>query len=231
MITEYIMKMMFDVLSISMPTVEDSEPTKRSIASAVARLYDVLGWMAPTTLFLKVLLQKLWELHLDWDETAPESIAARWERWKIEVPLLANHTLPRRYLQGEAGVQDMQLHGFSDASQQGYGGVIYLRVLYSDSTIGVSLVIAKTRVAPLKTLSIPKLELCGAQLTASFGRHGSKLGKLNYPTDVAFDDAGHVYADGGLGCMRVVERSNGSGRGTDFLNEQGICSWIGRERS
>ena len=182
-----------DVLSISMPTVEDSEPTKRSIASAVARLYDVLGWMAPTTLFLKVLLQKLWELHLDWDETAPESIAARWERWKIEVPLLANHTLPRRYLQGEAGVQDMQLHGFSDASQQGYGGVIYLRVLYSDSTIGVSLVIAKTRVAPLKTLSIPKLELCGAQLTASFGRHGSKLGKLNYPTDVAFDDAGHVY--------------------------------------
>ena len=61
---------------------------------------------------------------------------------------------------------EVQLHGFSDASQSAYGGVIYLRTLYTDTSVSVTLLTTKTRVAPLKKLTIPCLELCGALLTA-----------------------------------------------------------------
>ena len=56
----------------------------------------------------------------------------------------------------------MQLHGFADASQAAYGGVVYLRTMYQDQTVDTAIVIAKSRVAPVKVMTIPKLELCGA---------------------------------------------------------------------
>ena len=61
---------------------------------------------------------------------------------------------------------EVQLHGYSDASQIAYGAVIYACYLHQDSTVTVALITAKTKVAPVKELSIPRLELCGAKLLA-----------------------------------------------------------------
>ena len=63
-------------------------------------------------------------------------------------------------------MQQLQLHGFSDASQAAYGAVVYARYLHKDATVSITLITAKTRVAPVKGLSIPRLELCGAKLLA-----------------------------------------------------------------
>ena len=55
-----------------------------------------------------------------------------------------------------------------DASQAAYGAVVYIRTEYEDQTVSVCLVAARTKVAPLQCVSIPRLELMGACL-------GSKL--------------------------------------------------------
>ena len=124
-----------------------------------------MGWISPSVIQLKILLQRLRNLGSDWDEPVPDNLASTWRSWQEELPYLANHPVPRCYFEvGKTKVQ-IQLHGFSDASNLAYGGVVYIRVLYHDTTTSVSLVYSKTRVAPLSPPgTIPRLELCGAQI-------------------------------------------------------------------
>ena len=58
------------------------------------------------------------------------------------------------------------LHGFSDASEQAYAAVFYLHVEHEDGNIQTTFISSNTKVAPMKRLNIPQLELCGAQLLA-----------------------------------------------------------------
>ena len=68
---------------------------KRSNASAVARVYDALGWHAPAVLIVKILLRELWQLHLVWDDEVPENIAKELNCWRNELPLLNNYPIQR----------------------------------------------------------------------------------------------------------------------------------------
>ena len=139
--------------------------SKRGIISDVARTFDVLGWLSPAILPMKLLFQELWELHLDWDDEVPGNLREQHEEWREELPLLATIRLPRCYFSQERALT-IQLHGFSDASEAAYSAVIYLRTTYTNSPTTCRLVMSKTKVAPLKTLSVPRLELCGATLLA-----------------------------------------------------------------
>ena len=113
---------------------------------------------------------------MDWDKPIPLALEKEWRAWRKELHLIAELPVPRRLYDQDLPVISAQLHGFSDASQQGYGGVIYLRVVYQDTSISVKLVTSKTRVAPLPSSktkgapplqnTIPRLELCGAHLLA-----------------------------------------------------------------
>ena len=151
-----------DTLHVATLDLTDSgTPTKRQVASAVARTFDVLGWFAPATITIKILLQQLWEKKISWDEKIPDDLI---KMWKTELPSLTQHPIPRRLSQHTEPVISQQLHGFCDASTAAYGGVIYLRLLHANTSVSVSLVTAKTRVAPLSGLAIPRLELCGALL-------------------------------------------------------------------
>ena len=155
-----------DTLHVSVPTLGPSpSPTKREIASSAAKVFDVLGWFAPAVVWVKVLLQRIWELGIDWDQPVPDNLSSSWDQWRKELPCILSKSIPRRLFCEEKEILDVQLHGFADASTTAYGGVVYLRTRYADTTISVSLLTAKTRVAPLKKLTIPKLELCGALLT------------------------------------------------------------------
>ena len=59
-----------------------------------------------------------------------------------------------------------ELHRLADASRLGYACAVYIRVVYTDGTISTALVYSKTKVAPLKSITIPKLELSGTLLLA-----------------------------------------------------------------
>ncbi len=177
-----------DTFYVAIPTVNDvnvSSTTKRSIASQAAQVFDLLGFHSPSVLFVKILLQKLWQLKLGWDDPVPETILCDWQRWRDDLHLLSAYPISRCYLQAGKSVLQLELHGFSDASEAAYGAVVYLRVLYHDSTVSTSLIMAKSKVSPLKHVTIPKLELCGALLL-------SKL--LSYVCHVLHISTGSIYA-------------------------------------
>nr|XP_022921262.1 uncharacterized protein LOC111429551 [Onthophagus taurus] len=137
--------------------------TKRSILSEIARIYDPLGFLTPCTLKAKIYMQQLWQLKISWDETPPLHVTENWKTFKNNLPVLSEWSLPRLMI--PIKTQSVQLHLFCDASQQGYCTVAYLRS-QTDTSITTSFICAKARVAPLKTISIPRLELCGAVLLA-----------------------------------------------------------------
>ena len=141
--------------------------TKRGIISDTAKSFDVLGWLAPFIINMKNLFQLLWREKgkIGWDDPLEDSLAQKHQEWRQQLSVLKTVTLPRCYFSAGAPTS-IQLHGFSDASEAAYAAAVYLRATYSDGSISCRLVVAKTRVAPLKTVSIPRLELCAAVMLA-----------------------------------------------------------------
>ncbi|KAL0896002.1 hypothetical protein ABMA27_011992 [Loxostege sticticalis] len=135
--------------------------TKRTILSEIARIYDPLGFLGPVTFYAKYLMQLLWTAGVSWDDDAPSEIASEWQRFKSQLSSLASVSIPRRAFGPFAS---LQLHGFCDASERGYCAVIYCRVIDGEGSCSVNLCCAKTKVAPLRKQSIPRLELQAAVL-------------------------------------------------------------------
>ena len=152
--------------------------TKRILVSDIAKVFDVLGWFSPATICMKILLQRLWEQGVDWDDSVPKEIEEDWRRWRSELSHLSTMGIPRCYFPKEVAVHSVQLHGFSDASENAYAGVVYLRVSDTSGNVHLTLVTSKTKVAPIKRLSIPRLELCGAQILAQLVSHVQKVLQL-----------------------------------------------------
>ena len=140
--------------------------TKRVLISDVGKTFDVLGWFSPCMIKMKILFQQLWEMKVDWDDTVPDAIREAWLRWRSELNLLSTKYIPRCYFEKTSRVSTFELHGFSDASEQAYAAVVYLRMVCTDGDVQVALITSKTKVAPIKKLTIPRLELCGAVLLA-----------------------------------------------------------------
>ena len=155
-------------------------PTKRGILSDVSKTFDVLGWITPVIIPMKILFQDLWQLKVGWDDELPEAITQSHKTWREELPLLADLQLTRPYFLPEEALT-VQLHGFSDSSEKAYAAVVYVRATYKDSNPTCRLAVAKSRVAPLKQRTIPELELCGAVLLANLLETTSAT--LNIPAD------------------------------------------------
>ena len=139
--------------------------TKRGVAADIAKTFDVLGWLSPVILEMKILYRSLWQQKLGWDQVIPEKQRNEHKTWREDMPLLANIRLPRHYCQGRRATE-VTLQGFSDASETAFSAVVYLRAAYETGPPSSALVCSKTRVAPLDERSIPELELCGAHLLA-----------------------------------------------------------------
>lgn len=156
-----------DCFHVATPEADpEQQATKRIVASIIARTFDVLGWFAPATLPAKVLLRESWAMHLDWDDPFPAELQQRWSAWVSQLPLITSFPIPRCLGSSSSVVVSRQLHGFSDASLIAYGGVVYVRTFYADLSVSINLISSKARIAPLKALTVPRLELCGALLLA-----------------------------------------------------------------
>lgn len=137
--------------------------TKRNILSVVARLFDVLGLVAPVILYAKLLIKELWLCNSGWDDLAPESIVTRFSALAQEFTLLDTLRIPRHV--GVCTDCVVLLVAFCDASMNGYGCVIYVHCTYP-SGIQVRLLCAKSKVSPTKVTTLARLELCAAVLMA-----------------------------------------------------------------
>ena len=108
---------------------------------------------------------------LGWDELIPETSKQKWEAWLRELPKLEQFQIPRCFKPQEfSDVKRCELHHFSDASNQGYGAASYLRQINAVGKVHCSLIMAKSRLAPLKAMSIPRMELSAAALATRLDR-------------------------------------------------------------
>ncbi|XP_050463467.1 uncharacterized protein LOC126857789 [Cataglyphis hispanica] len=144
--------------------------TKRSVLSLTARLFDPLGWLAPTIIRAKIWFQSTWLQGVDWDTPLDEANAQQWSTLQEDLPRLEEIRVPRRVPIDHADAR-IELHGFADASERAYAAVVYARTETRHGETTIILLSAKTRVAPLRTVSLPRLELCAASLLARLVVH------------------------------------------------------------
>jgi len=147
--------------TIRVSTVNKKFPsTKRGALSLVSSIFDPLGLVTLSVLEPKLIIQELWRRKADWDESLPDDLQSRLNNWKSTITSISEVSVKRWY--GSQRSSHRELHVFADASEKAFGAVSYLKIK-SDSTILVSFIIAKSRLAPIKgPLTIPKLELQAA---------------------------------------------------------------------
>ena len=152
-------------------TIKDKPLTRRGILSIVSSIYDPLGFAPPFTLRAKKLLQDLCkDEKLGWDDELTEPYRNRWENWRSELPMLERILVPRCVKPIDfAEVKSRQVHMFSDASSVGYGSVPYLRLCDNENRIHCSFLMGKARLAPIKAVTIPRLELTAATVSVRLG--------------------------------------------------------------
>ncbi|XP_076397868.1 uncharacterized protein LOC143266117 [Megachile rotundata] len=161
--------------------------TKRNILSRIAQLFDPLGLLGPVIIKAKVIMQQLWKCGIGWDDLVPLTIHSAWITYTKQLPQLNSFSVPREILIREA--IDVQIHGFCDASEIAYGACIYLRSSDFQGNTIVRLVAAKSRVAPLKTTSLPRLELCASELLSKLFRATKSALKISFSSCYFWSDS------------------------------------------
>ena len=146
--------------------IKPRQPTRRGILSIVSSVFDPLGFAAPFVLFAKQILQDLCRIKLGWDDEIPPEHLSSWVKWLDDLPKLSSFSVNRSVLPERFGpVVFSQLHHFSDASEAAYGSVSYLRITNAEGRVHGAFLFAKSRLAPLKSTSIPRLELSAATIS------------------------------------------------------------------
>ncbi|XP_055838851.1 uncharacterized protein LOC129906891 [Episyrphus balteatus] len=136
--------------------------TKRDVLSAISRLYDPAGWLAPVVVTAKIIMQQIWKDGTGWKQNLKPLTHQKWKSFISDFSEIEKITIPRWV--DYSPWKKMELHGFSDASEKAYAATIYVRVRHDSSLVTSHLLWAKSKVAPVNTLSLPRLELQAAYL-------------------------------------------------------------------
>ncbi|XP_051155781.1 uncharacterized protein LOC127278227 [Leptopilina boulardi] len=150
-------------IGVNLETIEF--PTKRTVLSLIAKLYDPLGWITPVIVTAKLFMQELWLRKIDWDETLPLDLKKQWFNFYPDLISLKDIVIPR-WIGLYKSNTTCEFHGYADASNRAYAACIYMRLINQSGMIQISLIIAKSKVAPVTPVSIPRLELCACVLLA-----------------------------------------------------------------
>ena len=137
--------------------------TRRGILSVIASIYDPLGVISPFIMTAKIVLQELSRMQIKWDEKIPHMLQKTWNKWLQYLSLLSTFKIRRCLKSPSLGrVAHVELHHFADASERGYGTASYIRIIDVSGRIECSLLGSKSRLAPIRSISIPRLELSAA---------------------------------------------------------------------
>lgn len=174
----------FKVLDLNKPN------TMREMLSNIPSLFDPLHFAAPVMMLAKQIMQDLWHCRIPWDQPVSGEICTKWERWKNNLHLLKEISVPRYYFSRlDTESVKLQLHHFCDASEVGYGSASYPRIEYADGLTECAFVIGKSQNAPIKNLSIPRIELQGALLAARMDSTIRKELDFNFEKGIFWRDS------------------------------------------
>jgi len=171
-----------DQLYLNRFIIERNLNTKRKILAETCKIFDPLGFFYPVTIRARMLVQELWKNRSDWDEEVSAEVVGKWNDFVTDAEVLFDLTLPRWIF---TPANKTSLHVFTDASTQAMGCVAY--VVADNSS---RLLMSKARVAPVKELSVPKLELTAAVL-------GGRLTKYvieSFSDEITFSEI-HMWSD------------------------------------
>ena len=143
---------------------ERRKPTKREVLRITMSIFDPLGLLAPFVVGSKILLQDIWRSGCGWDTVIGDHEFEWWRRWIRELPKVADLAVSRCYVEAGKTKTRLELHVFCDASEKAYAAVAYWRTVYEDDSCTLALIGSKSRVAPHKPVTIPRLELQAAVL-------------------------------------------------------------------
>ena len=154
-----------DALMFEIPQLT-SKLTRRALLGYIAAIFDPLGFIAPVVLRGKLILQNLCRDKVGWDVELNTDILLDYDQWIEALELVKSVRVQRCLIPNVAADTSYELHMFSDASEFGYGAVAYLLQIRDNSTLNCCFLMGKSRVAPLKFVTVPRLELV-ATLTAT----------------------------------------------------------------
>ena len=155
--------------------------TKRNLLSLVSSVFDPLGLLSPIVIRGKILIQAAWRTNVSWNEPLGEEFVNNWAEICREFQAINQFAVPR--MVATQGV-NYKLHVFCDSSLQAYGCAAYL--------VGngqANLVMAKAKVAPLKTKTLPQLELTSIWLGTRLAKYIHEvLGEIEISRTVIWAD-------------------------------------------
>ena len=163
--------------------------TKRNLLSWLARIFDPLGMLSPYTIIGKMLIQKAWIAGVGWDDKLEAGLTLECKQWFDEAEACKETHVPRLLFKNDS--TGAQLHIFSDASMDAYGAVSYLRQV-SAGEGSVVFILGKSKVAPVRVVSVPRLELLGACLSIKIAKKITKALHVNLNTVVFWTDSTDV---------------------------------------
>ncbi|XP_038106284.1 uncharacterized protein LOC119766023 [Culex quinquefasciatus] len=169
-----------------LPPRREKPLTRQKVLSEIAKFFDPLGLAGPVVTTAKLILRKVGTLkNIGWLDPVPDSVANEWRRFREQLPALNDFRVSRWVYDERA--ERVELHGYSDASDDAYGASVYARNIYPDGEITMRLICSKSKLLPKKVknvpkeISTPKGELEGALLLAEL------VDKLVNVVDVCFD--------------------------------------------
>eukprot|EP00117_Sycon_ciliatum_P019093 scpid35165/ scgid17425/ len=178
-----------DVLTFRPATSSETISTKRQFLQRISQLFDPLGLIAPVVVQGKIIMQDIWTSGTNWDEELNPLLKASATRWFQQLQQLVSIRVPRCLSLTNS---QQQLHVFADASSLAYGAAVYMRSQDS-SDVAARFVAAKSRVAPLQAISIPRLELMAAVTAAELGSAVASATQLQLQNAVFWTDSMDVF--------------------------------------
>ena len=151
-----------DSISLTKPNIplESTHQTKRSVLKEIAAVFDPLGLFSPILLKGKVFLQSLWCKHLDWDDSIKNEDLKQWSTIRLDSSSLSDLQV-NRCIAMNGNCCDIKYHliCFCNASKDAYAAVVYLLQTSREQGSKSDLIFSKTRLAPIKKMTIPRLKL------------------------------------------------------------------------
>ena len=157
-----------DVLEFGLNSpISLTDVTKRTLLGFIMKLFDPLGLLTPITVKMKILMRKLWSCYprLQWDDILPIEIQRQWTKI-IDDLNQSGRVVFNRSITPQQAEGSPVLVVFSDGSTEAYGAVAYVRWKLKNGGYSAKIVAARSRMAPVKTVDIVRIELCGAVLSS-----------------------------------------------------------------
>ncbi|XP_075150886.1 uncharacterized protein LOC142224994 [Haematobia irritans] len=162
-------------------------PTKRELLQALMSIFDPLGFISSYTTTLKIL-QEVWRSDINWDDEIRNCLYIKWQNWKAAIDRISAVEIPRCYSQYLNEATEIELHTFVDAGEDAYAAVCYIRD-FSQHQCDVAIIAGKSKVAPLKPMSIPRLELQAAIIGVRIAQKVLEISRLNFTSKYFWTDS------------------------------------------